>query len=340
MTTQTLPSHNKSLMTSCRLSLAAVKILLLSFCLTIVLSSTAGAQSLGQIEFRKLAASRDLFYALAHNDLEQFSILLDQGAAPNCSLDLLGLSATEIFGPDQEEQKLRRESWPLLSWAAYLGQEEAIKLLFKAGVRLDSLDEYGASALFWAAWAGHLEVAQTLLSYGASCQVYDLKGRSPKDWAIMMGRAPLIKLFSTRSCRSPIIEDDDRDGVANAADLCPQTPQGATWIDDTGCWLAALGYFFELDEAKIRPEYEAYLAVIYNALQREPQQTIKLAVYCPMEPTVQKEKDLLAKAQALSKYWQAKGWAAEKIQITGPYVEKNLVPFISKGSFVIRLMAE
>ena len=48
--------------------------------------------------------------------------------------------------------------------------------------------------------------------------------------------------------------DDDKDGVSNCADKCPDTPKGAI-VDKDGCW-AFHGVLFDFDSDKVKSKYD------------------------------------------------------------------------------------
>ncbi|MDR1921238.1 MAG: ankyrin repeat domain-containing protein, partial [Candidatus Adiutrix sp.] len=143
------------------------------FFLAFMAAQQASAQRVdpGTILARQTTVDQGLFFALARGDVNTMTVYRDQGADPNISLTILGLKAREIFGKDQPIFKAPFDpsGWPILTWAVYLDNEEAVKLLLRSGARVNAPDVYGATALHWAAWAGQHTVAKILLNNGANC---------------------------------------------------------------------------------------------------------------------------------------------------------------------------
>jgi outer membrane protein OmpA-like peptidoglycan-associated protein len=220
---------------------------------------------------QQLVADQGLFFALAQGDTSAMAALRDQGADPNASLSRLGLKPEEIFTvkPQILTQPFSTAGWPLLTWAVYLDNKDAVNLLLRAGARVNAPDEYAATALHWAAWAGRYEIAKILLNNGASCQARDFKGRTAKDWAIMVSQTDLIRLLDSRSCKRPSVNDEDQDGVPDHLDQCPGTPLGAP-VDDRGCWIVAYATFFDFDKAIIKREFLPYIEQAAKVLVNNP----------------------------------------------------------------------
>ncbi|MDR2442001.1 MAG: OmpA family protein [Deltaproteobacteria bacterium] len=218
---------------------------------------------------QRLVADQGLFFALAQNNIDNMSVMRDQGADPNVTLSRAGLKPTMVFNQDLPifAQPMNTSSWPILTWAVYLRNEAAINILLRAGARVNAVDEYGATALHWAAWAGFESEAKLLLNNGAYCGAADFKGRTPKDYATMVGRSHMVRLIESRSCRPG--KDADRDGVSDNLDQCPNTPIGAP-VDERGCWIVAYAAFFDFDRAEIKSEFRPHIQQAARILTNNP----------------------------------------------------------------------
>jgi len=205
---------------------------------------------------RQATADQGLFFALARNDLPAMIALRNLGANPNASLAVLGLRVADVFGGDAPilAQPFDSAGWPLLHWAVFLDNIDAVKLLLRGGALVNAIDVYGGTALHWAAWAGRYSIAKLLLNNGASCWATDLKHRTPKDWAVMASQSDMIAFLTSRACRPGAYTDGDGDGVPDHQDLCPDTPFGAP-VDGRGCWVVAYANFFDSNQAVVKSKY-------------------------------------------------------------------------------------
>jgi len=256
------------------------KIILLSLIVMAVSGvSTALAQRVDPevMLARQATADQGMFFALARGDIGAMVTLRDQGANPNVSLGILGLKVQDVFGQDQPimQQPFDPTGWPILHWAVYLDNLDAVKMLVKSGARVNTPDVYGATALHWAAWGGRHSIAKVLLNNGASCRAEDIKRRTAKDWAIMMGQNDMIRLLDARTCKAAPILDSDLDGVPDDQDLCPNTPYGAP-VDDRGCWIVAYANFFDFDKAVVKAKYLPYLAGAATVLKNHPDLAVEV----------------------------------------------------------------
>jgi outer membrane protein OmpA-like peptidoglycan-associated protein len=79
---------------------------------------------------------------------------------------------------------------------------------------------------------------------------------------------------------APVSIDDDRDGVPNSQDRCPDTPPPAR-VDTTGCEftdeIKLPGVLFDSDQASLKPESFAVLDGAVATLQRYPELRIEVA---------------------------------------------------------------
>ena len=287
---------------------------------TALFAATAQAQRANPelLLARQVAADQGLFFALAKGDVTSMAILRDQGANPNVSLAILGLRVKDVFGAEQPilKQPFDPVSWPMLHWAVYLGDIDAVKLLVRAGARVNTPDVYGATALHWAAWSGNHSIAKVLLNNGANCRSVDLKKRTAKDWAIMVGQNDMIRLLDSRTCRSGPIRDADQDGVPDDQDMCPNTPFGAP-VDERGCWVVAYANFFDFDKAVVKSQYLPYLASAATVLKNHPDLLVDVEGHTDAVGSDSYNLKLgLRRAEAVKRVLISHGVAASRLNVT------------------------
>ena len=221
---------------------------------------------------RQITADQSLFFALARNDIQSMIAFRKQGANPNASLSILGLKAKDVFGGESPivDQPFDPAGWPILHWAVFLNNIEAVKVLLRGGALINAVDVYGGTALHWAAWGGRHSIAKLLLNNGASCWATDIKRRTPRDWALMSSQSDILTLLAARTCRpGAASKDSDGDGVPDHLDLCPNTPLGAP-VDERGCWVVAYANFFDFDKAIVKSQYLPHLAGAAELLNNNP----------------------------------------------------------------------
>lgn len=282
--------------------------------------STAGAQRVDPelMLARQITADQGLFFALARGDVGTMVTLRGQGANPNISLSLLGLKVKDVFGDDQPimNQPFDPTGWPILHWAVYLGNLEAVEVLLKSGARVNTPDVYGATALHWAAWGGRHSIAKLLLNNGASCQSMDIKRRTAKDWAIMMGQNDMIRLLDSRTCKPAPIRDSDLDGVPDDQDLCPNTPYGAQ-VDERGCWVVAYASFFDFDKSVVKAQYLPYLAEAATVMKNYPDLVVEVQGHTDSIGTQEYNYNLgLRRAEAVKKVLVNNGIQASRLNVS------------------------
>lgn len=103
--------------------------------------------------------------AVMTNDPELVALYLAKGADANRGFRLLGGS----------------EANPPAFLAAGFGNNEILRLLVKAGARMDYTDSMGMSLLSWAALSVHPDTVRTLLDLGAKREHKDKAGLTPLD---------------------------------------------------------------------------------------------------------------------------------------------------------------
>jgi outer membrane protein OmpA-like peptidoglycan-associated protein len=266
---------------------------------------------------RNLAANQGLFFALAENDIPAMAALRDQGANPNATLAESGLKAKDVFDPNLPifSQPLSVEGWPILTWAVYLNNEPATRLLLRAGASTNFADSHGATPLHWAAWGGRHALARQLLNNSASCQAKDYQGRIPKDWAVMASQTDMIRLLDGRSCRGAADGDEDQDGVPDSLDLCPGTPFGAQ-VDERGCWVVAYATFFDLDKDIIKREFLPHIQKAAQVLINHPDILVTLVGHCDSSGSDEYNLALgLRRAEAIKRELVAQGVEETRLNV-------------------------
>jgi len=69
-------------------------------------------------------------------------------------------------------------------------------------------------------------------------------------------------------------QDDDKDGVSNCADKCPDTPKGAI-VDKDGCW-AFRGLLFDFDKSDVKAKYGPLIQNAVEVMKMNPGLTIEI----------------------------------------------------------------
>lgn len=87
---------------------------------------------------------------------------------------------------------------PPLHRAAYFGDVEKIKVLLKAGEKVNAQNKEGATPLHWAAFKGHEAAAKALLNAGANVNARTKKGSTPLGLATTYKQEALIRLLKQR----------------------------------------------------------------------------------------------------------------------------------------------
>lgn len=69
-------------------------------------------------------------------------------------------------------------------------------------------------------------------------------------------------------------QDDDKDGVSNCVDKCPDTPKGAI-VDREGCW-AFHGVLFDFDSDKVKSKYDPLIQNAVEVMKLNPGLTVEI----------------------------------------------------------------
>ena len=130
-----------------------------------------------------LALSRTLLGALRQGNLGLLHALLalrTRGAALTAELD------ARLEAANQNT---------LLTYAAYYGQADAVRLLLEGGASVGATTGRGWSALFAACQKGHLECVRLLLEAHAAVDQPTDKGTTPLSAASMAGQIDCVRLM-------------------------------------------------------------------------------------------------------------------------------------------------
>lgn len=127
------------------------------------------------------------------------------------------------------------------------------------------------------------------------------------------GARPVVKKpAKPRRPVAPAPLDQDRDGVVDSADVCPNTPLGAP-VDHRGCWRIRPVYFAN-DKSFIRgPDYPL-LEEVYQVLRRNPRLKILVEGHAssPASPAYNMRLSE-RRARAVKKYFVAMGIDPDRI---------------------------
>ena len=252
----------------------------------LIASPALGALSQGSLK----SLNQTLFFALVQGDIESLVVARDKGADVNATLLEAGLDAEKVFGPkidDLIKTDADLPTWPALTWAAFLQDEEAVRVLIKSGALVNATDGNGTTALHWAAWTGNYPIVKMLLFNGANPNQVDARGRSAHDWAVLTGQTDVIRIIPAPQ----VPGDADKDGVVDHLDKCPNTPLGAE-VDERGCWMAAYANFFDTAKAVVKRQYRPHLKRTAKVLQSHPEIKIILVGHTDSRGTDEYNLDL------------------------------------------------
>jgi len=110
--------------------------------------------------------------------------------------------------------------------------------------------------------------------------------------------------------------DDDKDGVVNAEDKCPNTPTGAH-VNAVGCWTLD-SVLFDFDMDMIKSEAYAQLDEVVVTLEKNPAMSIELQGHTDNIGSKEYNMDLsLRRANAVAAYLVDKGILRNRMATTG-----------------------
>jgi len=110
--------------------------------------------------------------------------------------------------------------------------------------------------------------------------------------------------------------DSDGDGVLDARDKCPNTPQGAK-VDADGCWIIGRIHF-DFDKAAIKSQFEPILNEIAGVMKRNPMLRLRINGHTDGIGTEAYNQGLSERrARAAERYLIDKGVDAARLSIMG-----------------------
>lgn len=166
-----------------------------------------------------------LIFAASEGNLSLVATLLKQGACVNVHNEYLNTPlimvkdaplavAQPLFetlvkaGADVNARNETGNS--LLTYAAFAGRLDLVKLCLGAGAKLEQRNKHGMSALIYAAYNNRRDVVAFLLERGADCGACDESGKTALVWACLRGHlATVQQLLSCRAGLQSIEQLDD-----------------------------------------------------------------------------------------------------------------------------------
>ncbi|KAL3676866.1 hypothetical protein R1sor_026814 [Riccia sorocarpa] len=100
--------------------------------------------------------------------------------------------------------------------AARYGDLEDVKAMVAQGVRLDSLDEQGRTALHMASANGHLDVVQYLISQGADVNAKNAEDNTPLHYAALNCHIPVLQELIVKGSDAAALNKHDRSPLDEA----------------------------------------------------------------------------------------------------------------------------
>jgi hypothetical protein len=88
--------------------------------------------------------------------------------------------------------RVNHSGWTALHYAAYVGDDESIKLLLSYSANLDALSPNGTTPLMMAAHGGRVSSVKLLLDYGANPTLKNERGTSVIDFAKEGGVSEIV----------------------------------------------------------------------------------------------------------------------------------------------------
>lgn len=150
-----------------------------------------------------------LMFAVARDQLEMVSLLLESGANANAQRVVeKGITplilASVMNRPKIVKALLRKRALvdqpdfrgrTALMEASFHGHESVVSLLIKVGANMNAKDRNGGSAMMFAAMMNRVEAAKTLVKAEAIVDLPDNQGRTPLMGAAMMGHRPMVQFL-------------------------------------------------------------------------------------------------------------------------------------------------
>ena len=123
--------------------------------------------------------------------------------------------------------------------------------------------------------------------------------------------APVVKKAPAPVVKAvPVVvvkKDDDKDGVYNEDDKCPNTPEGAS-VNTVGCWAFSNAALFDFDKSDINPEAYPMLGEAVKILEKNPSMGVTLQGYTDNVGNEDYNMGLsLRRANAIKAYFIEKG---------------------------------
>lgn len=149
-----------------------------------------------------------LMWAITHNSQKVMSVFLAlpemewDGRARNGNTALMLATYKKQAWLVRELLKkgarVNQSGWTALHYAAYVGDDESIKLLLNYSAKLDALSPNGTTPLMMAAHGGQVSSVKLLLDYGASLTLKNEHGMSVIDFAKEVGANEIVKNLQVR----------------------------------------------------------------------------------------------------------------------------------------------
>ncbi len=119
--------------------------------------------------------------------------------------------------------------------------------------------------------------------------------------------------------------DSDGDGVLDNADKCPGTPSGAR-VDARGCWTLQ-GVKFETDKWDVKPAYHTLLDAVVDVLKRNPSLRVEVQGHTDSIGTANYNQGLSEKrAQSVTEYLTRKGISKKRLIREGYGLTRPVAP--------------
>ena len=140
--------------------------------------------------------------------------------------------------------------------------------------------------------------------------------------------APVVKKAPAPVVKAvPVVvttKDNDKDGVYNEDDKCPNTPDGAS-VNTVGCWAFSNAALFDFDKSDINPEAYPMLGEAVKILKKNLSMGVTFQGYIDNVGNEDYNMSLsLRRANAIKAYFIEKG-IAENRMVTEGFGSKNPV---------------